>query len=292
MRAPKAYDGPITVDVEVVTPELAAEWLTTNDRNRKLNRNRVDKYVDFIKRNQWSDAVADIAFDSSGLLQNGQHTLTACVKAEQSIVCTIKRGMPVDGQMITDTGRTRALSDQLQIEGLSNTNTIASAVRQFPVWIKTGVPVSGRDHAQRNATTGADNGASNDINLLAYCLANRDFLNEHASVAKSRSRATPLLTQGNLMVMAIVFNHFAGEYGDEFMAQLCNEVDGCAQPIRKYQTALLAQVGATSKWPLHFRYTFGVKALNAFIARREIGQFRFKANEAFPTINVPEGATV
>lgn len=293
MRAPKAYDGPITVDVEVVTPELAAEWLTANKRNRKLNNARVQKYVDYISRGQWRDAVADVAFDVAGVLQNGQHTLQACVASDQAIVCTVKRNMPLEGQMITDTGRPRSLSDQLLIEGLSNTNCIATAVKQFPVWIKTGAPTlsGGGDDAKVAAARGLDNGASNDIDLLAYCLANRDFLNEQASVAKARSKATPILSQGNLMVMAIAFNHFAGEYGDEFMAQLCNEVDDRAQPVRKYQSALLSQVTATSKWPPHFRYTFAVKALNAFIAREEIKLFRFKANEAFPKINFPEGAT-
>jgi hypothetical protein len=48
MRAPKAYDGPITVDAEVVTPELAAEWLTANKRNRNLSRERVEKYQEAI----------------------------------------------------------------------------------------------------------------------------------------------------------------------------------------------------------------------------------------------------
>ena len=293
MRATKAYDGPITVDAEVVTPELAAEWLTANKRNRNLSRERVAKYVDYMGRGQWRDGVADIAFDVTGVLQNGQHTLQACVAAEQTIVCTVKRNMPVEGQMITDTGRSRALADQLQIEGLSNTNCIAAAVRQFPTWIQTGAPtLSGRGHAQRNAATGMDNGASNDIDLLAYCLANRDFLNQQASVAKARSKATPVLSHSNLMVLAIVFNHFAGEYGDEFMAQLCNEVDDRAQPVRKFQSALLAQVTATSKWPQSFRYTFAVKALNAFTARTEIKKFGWKANEDFPTIHVPEGATV
>ena len=294
MRAPKAYNGAITADVEIVTPDLAAEWLTANKRNRNLNRDRVQKYVDYISRAQWRDAVADVSFDVTGILQNGQHTLQACVAAEQSIVCTVKRNMPVEGQMITDTGRSRSLADQLQIEGLSNTACISTAVRQFPVWIKTGAPTlsGGGSDAKRLAAKGVNNGASNDIDLLAYCLANRDFLNEQASVAKSRSRNTPVLSQGNLMVLAIVFNHFAGEYGDEFMAQLCNEVDDRAQPVRKYQTALLAQVTATSKWPQNFRYTFAVKALNAFTARTEIKKFGWKANEDFPTINVPEGATV
>lgn len=294
MRAPRAYDGPITVDVEVVTPELAAEWLTTNTHNRNLNRSRVNRYVDYMKRDQWRDGVADIAFDVDGVLQNGQHTLSAIAASNKPAVCTVKRSMSIAAQMITDTGRGRKLSDELQMRGLTNAGVTAAAVKQYPVWIHCGTFAggnSGDGNTQRNAAVGTDNGARNDIDLAAYCVANREFLNAHAKVAKSRAGDTPTLTASNLMVLAIVFNHFAGDYGDRFMAQLCNEVDECAQPIRKYQSALLAQAGKKSIWHNNFKYVFAVKALNAYMARIEIKALSWKSNELAPTIDVPEGAT-
>ena len=293
LRAAKAYDGPITADVEIVTPELAAEWLQVNTHNRNLNKSRVDKYADFVKRGQWRAAVADIAFDTNGILQNGQHTLSACVAANKSIVCTVKRGMAVEAQMITDTGRGRSLAGELQLAKMTNATTIAAAVRQFPVWIHIGTfgsSDSGDGQAQRNAANGADNGASNDIDLAAYCIANREFLIRQASLAESRAKNTPTLTGTNLMVMSIVFNHFADDYGDEFLRELCREVDACAQPVRKYQMALLSQVGNKARWHNNFKYAMAVKAFNAFMARAEIKTLRWGANEAFPTINVPEGA--
>ena len=293
MRAPKAYDGPITVDVEVVTPELAAEWLTANTRNRNIQKPRVEKYADFMTKDQWRDGVADIAFDTDGVLQNGQHTLSAIVKANVPAVCTVKRGMRIDAQMITDTGRGRSLSDELQRHGFTNTNSIAAAVKVFPAWIGTGTFQLGpNNRAQRDAASGIANGANNDIELAAYCVANRDFLVRHCSVAYSRSKKTPFLTATNLMILSVVFEHFAGQYGAEFMTQLSNEGQECAQPIRKYQNGLLAQVTAQSKWTPSFRYAFAVKALNAFMDRTEIKHLGWKANEAFPTIKVPEGATV
>jgi hypothetical protein len=54
--------------------------------------------------------------------------------------------------------------------------------------------------------------------------------------------------------------------------------------------ALLSQVGNKARWHNNFKYAMAVKAFNAFMARAEIKTLRWGANEAFPTINVPEGA--
>jgi hypothetical protein len=91
----------------VVTPEMAAAWLTRNTRNRHLNRGRVMQLVATIKAGRWRLTHQGIAFDVNGILLDGQHRLMAIVEAGIAVMLEVTFGLPVDTFYSIDSGETR-----------------------------------------------------------------------------------------------------------------------------------------------------------------------------------------
>ena len=286
IRPGRKYNGPITTDPEWVTPELAAEWLRVNTHNRAINAGKVKGYVEALSNGQWYDATADIAFDTNGVLQNGQHTLTAIAKSGEEALCTVKRNMQPEAQIVTDTGRPRSLGDQLGSgpDSFVNPNIIAAAVKVYPSWL-----AEGRFRAYEDAVRIGM--APNVVELYKLCRSNKEFLETHASRAAKLAKTIPLLNANNVMVLSIVLEDASNELGQSFIAQLSGDTETCAQPIRKYREGLMRQIDARHPWNRFYRYAYAVKAFNAFAARTDIKKLTIKASEAFPAIEIPEGAT-
>ena len=65
-----------------VTPELACRWLEANTQNRVVNPAHVDRLVRDMKAGRWYLTHQGIAFDTHGLLVDGQHRLWAILEAD------------------------------------------------------------------------------------------------------------------------------------------------------------------------------------------------------------------
>ena len=73
--------GGVTRTTMVVTPALAAEWLKSNSRNRKLDMTAVERLATAIRGGGWVSTHQGIAFGDDGVLYDGQHRLHAIVAA-------------------------------------------------------------------------------------------------------------------------------------------------------------------------------------------------------------------
>lgn len=80
-----------TIEVNV-TPELATEYLAHNTANRPIDRGHVRKLSDELRSQRWKRTHQGIAFDSQGILRDGQHRLLAIVET----------GIPAMLQVTTD----------------------------------------------------------------------------------------------------------------------------------------------------------------------------------------------
>lgn len=95
-RAENTADTGVAVSVETVAPERAREWLARhNTRNRNIQDSNIDAMVRDIKNGYWMVNAQPICFAAdTGRLLNGQHRLTACVRADAPIDVLIVRGLP------------------------------------------------------------------------------------------------------------------------------------------------------------------------------------------------------
>lgn len=96
-----------TVQLVSISPAFAAELLTYNTHNRPQTQKHIDMYASTMKSGQWFNAVADVAFDINGVMQNGQHTLAGIIKSETTQIVCIKSGMPPEAIVAFDSGKPR-----------------------------------------------------------------------------------------------------------------------------------------------------------------------------------------
>lgn len=286
---------PVRVDVDAqsglavsfmqVSPAVASELLKLTQRNRVINKQRVAEYAQMMSRGTWTPGQAEVCLDVEGNLINGQHTLTAVIKSGETILVTLKTGLPVDAMDSLDSHRPRKVSDQLQIDGVTNAPTVAAAGLLVMRW---------RDEGRLPGLT-ASGGASrvrgvDRLEHIAYCREHRFELEPAAALAKSRHAKTRLLPPSTICALQIVFSDYAPVHAEEWMRQLFGEQHERpdAQPVFAYRQRLVQLRGTANEWSTQFKLLFAIKSFNHFMARRPLKLFRVKPNENV-NIVVPEG---
>lgn len=119
-----------------ITSEQAAKILETNNTdNRTLSPNVVNRYRDIILAGMWKLTHQGLAFDIRGILQDGQHRITAQVEAAKltgesiTLPYAVFVGMPVDNFKVIDEGALRVARQLFGKEGEKNTGPLQSCVR-------------------------------------------------------------------------------------------------------------------------------------------------------------------
>jgi hypothetical protein len=115
--------NPYSVIMEVA-PELAAQWLEGNTHNRPLRQPLVDRLARDIKAGQWRLTHQGIAFDTDGVLIDGQHRLWAIVLAVMPVQLRVFFNEPIDNMKAVDTGLARSNYDVLHLSGEAGEITV------------------------------------------------------------------------------------------------------------------------------------------------------------------------
>lgn len=116
----------------LITPEMAANMLITNRRNRSIRTKFVKQLVEIIKEGQWNPYLPDhIAFYEDGTLANGQHRLLAIKTAGIPCYAKIDENIPLSSSVFIDTGKSRSYCDNVKISSGTDwyTAKLSSAVR-------------------------------------------------------------------------------------------------------------------------------------------------------------------
>lgn len=116
-----------------ISPARAAELLEANTSNRPLSRAVVRSYADAMQRGHWLVTHQGIAFDSNGVLVDGQHRLAAVVEAGIPVEMTVFTEVEPGTFDVLDTGKRRNASDILAIGGEKSSTVLAAMVRA--VWL-------------------------------------------------------------------------------------------------------------------------------------------------------------
>lgn len=125
---------------EIVTPNMAAEWLRNNPINRKVSAATVDIYAMQIKNGEWQLNGESIKIAEDNTLLDGQHRLSAIVKANIPVKMMVIRNLPKETIKTFDTGRLRSNADNLKIHGFQkDPATVAAAIRLINDFGKDGV---------------------------------------------------------------------------------------------------------------------------------------------------------
>src|SRR3954452_22938515 len=106
--------------------------LAANTSNRPLSKATVRSFAEAMRRGDWLVTHQGIAFDTAGVLVDGQHRLAAIVEADLPVELTVFTEVDPDTFDVLDTGKRRNAADVLAIEGEKSTTLLAAMVRT--VW--------------------------------------------------------------------------------------------------------------------------------------------------------------
>ena len=134
-----ASGHPITVSLETITPETAAEWLKLNVRNRKPRPRQIEILRREMAGGAWQFTHQGIAFGEaepeSGItpLLDGQHRLHAIVASGATLNDQIIfRNLPHKAQEATDMGQARSTAENLHLfDGEKNASTLCALVNSI-----------------------------------------------------------------------------------------------------------------------------------------------------------------
>lgn len=112
-----------------MTPKQAQKLLEANTHNRPLSRTRVDYLVAAIQAGEWVLTHQGVGVATDGTLLDGQHRLTAIVKAGEAVPILLTTGLEPEAFAVIDTGFARNGRDVLTMAGVPYAQRIPPVVR-------------------------------------------------------------------------------------------------------------------------------------------------------------------
>lgn len=116
--------------LQTITPELAAEWLQKNNPNNRNIRTRlVVSLAEAMKRGTFVVNGDCIRFDDQGMLLDGQHRLSACIRAGVAFQTLVITGLDRNVLPTIDRNTTRSAGDTLRmLHGVTDYNVTAGVI--------------------------------------------------------------------------------------------------------------------------------------------------------------------
>jgi hypothetical protein len=133
------------VTYEEVTPAIARDWLRHNVSNRPLRPSYVAELKGMFERGEYRVTHQGVGFGLDGVLQDGQHRLSALAQMPESfsVIMQVTRGLDKEAFSVHDMGKKRTYSDALRIpRGLAEVARLMADLaggtgRMSPQYLKT-----------------------------------------------------------------------------------------------------------------------------------------------------------
>ena len=126
----------LKVRIELITPEIAQDYLNRNIQNRKFKKGVILDLSNKMTSGKWKENGESFIFDSNGVLKDGQHRLKAIIKSKHSFNAVIVTGVDPDVMDTIDTGSNRTLSDVLFLNNFKSATQIAALTKAIIIFNK------------------------------------------------------------------------------------------------------------------------------------------------------------
>jgi hypothetical protein len=269
----------VDIQVETITPLIAAQWLQTQVRNRPASEQTVARYTAAIQRGEWLVNGEAIKFDTAGRLIDGQHRLSAVVRADTKIDSLVVRGLNGEAFETLDTGKIRKLPDLLALHGFVDVNNLAALVR-----ILYGYRYFGnvRSVAQVNINT-----SSHSLREFVSDPFRREDVIEALRQGQNR-KVTRSFFSAPLAAFTWYVTHRAKPAAaDQFFVELSSSI-GKENPASVLADRIAASRLETRKSGLAEAAAFCIKSWNAHVLGKQIKNLLYRTKgskaEAFPEV--------
>lgn len=267
--------------VQKITPVRAAEMLAANTSNRPLSPSTVRGFAEAMRRGDWQVTHQGIAFDTNGVLVDGQHRLAAIVAADLPVEITVFTDVEPDTFDVLDTGKRRNAADVLAIDGEKSTATLAAMLRT--VW---------QYENRRDASWSGGAAAVTNHQIVQTLEAHptvRDFVNVGQHIASETGMIKSAAGAASYLVEQTNDGKHAARLADWHEGILDGAGLGRTDPRLVFRRTMFAmarkQAGVLRRRvDTREHFTLYVKAYNAWAAGDTISQLRFAAREPVATI--------
>lgn len=265
----------VTVAVETITPDRAEWLLSRNNVNRALRSDRVESYARQMTDGLWRLTGEPITLNGTDLL-NGQHRLSACVKAGVPFTTVVVRGVATDAMRVMDSGLPRSVADALGFEGHTNTRNL-SALTRLVLSYEQGIIRGERRKA-----------------MLISRDAIIDFVNNNAGLAVKASGwgadvwQVMRMSRAAWSAVAFLLLRSDEEAASSFLTLLTTgENLPAGSPILALRSWALQSIAAKRRRETWEIVGASIKAWNAWLQGDEIKLLKFLPSEDFPEVATP-----
>jgi hypothetical protein len=252
--------------VQRITPERAEQWLAANTANRPVSKSTVRGFAEAMRRGDWLVTHQGIAFDTNGVLVDGQHRLAAIIEADLPVEMTVFSDVEPDS------------FDVLAIEGEKSTTLLAAMVRT--VWLY---------HNRRDASwSGGGAGVTN--HQIVQTLAAHPRIREFVPVADRVAAETGMIKSAAGAASYLVEHANKRARLEDWYEGI---IDGAglakSDPRLMFRRTMFAMARRQAGVVQRRRDTrehvgLYLRAFNAWAGAETVPSLRFTAREPVPTI--------
>lgn len=265
------------VTIELVTPEVAEQWLAANRHNRTIRPAVVARYSRDMRSGYWVVTGAPIIFDASGRLVDGQHRLAACIEAQTSFMTCVMRSADPDIHPAIDTGLGRTLRDELAWRGEQSVSDLAAIIQADCRWAQ---------------------GAFSELrgNVVTTTREALQWLDANPGLRDAAREGKRWRTHTHIASSVLgIFWYRAGEGADEFLQSVADGTelrkDDPEWHLRKATESWLQQSARHIQVSSTVKLAFVIKAWNAWAGGAPLGLLRWTPRkERFPILVRVDGS--
>lgn len=265
----------VTTCVENVTPEMATTYLSQNiEKNRSINQNTVKNYARQMREGKWKLNGEAISFDNDGILINGQHRLSAVVKAGVPVPFVIVRGVDPSAFTTYDSGKNRTAKDIFSMSGIPSATHVSSVLQSY---LKLRLHLISSDTDRYGARLVGENRPTKE-ELLNLYYDNESMFVEATHLGQKYYNQCHLMTIseiGGMYVYLIKEGGYQAAKIEEFFDGLLNLNNASYEHLVALRRILINNMDPKSRMSPRRRMALIIKAWNLFAEGKPVKRFFF-----------------
>lgn len=265
--------------VMLITPAIAAFYLSKNIKNRKISERHIKKLAKEMTNGKWVLNGEPIQFDSKGRLLNGQHRLSAIILSNVAVKMLVVTGIEDENAFATidQNSLSRGAHTVLQMKGVLNATIMTSISKKLLHWNTT------KDKFTFSFNTTAYKEVSSSDIVDFYEENEKDILFIYESVRDAKVLKTCAARSALIAALIICYQANAA-IAPMFITMLRNGIglqeDSPVLLLREKLTYSVPKEGGRL-WDLEVM-ALTIKAFNSYSERKSRKLLRWSANEKFP----------
>lgn len=276
----------IITEVMTITPETAKRILDKNKGNRPLNPHYVSFYADQMAKGLWTLTGQTISFGEDNRLLDGQHRLSAVVKANIPIKFNVARNVPNHTFINYDNGKPRNAVDSFKISGVKYASRATTLINKYFYYKNGFLHSCGFSEKDSKGWIRKVDSLTNK-ELLDFYNNNTDLICEVLRLSETLTERVKLFKQSQVAVLMFYLivdkNHSRTKVFD-FFSQLFTNENVTNKSIYVLREKLIQGSIGNSVLKDSIKYLFLIKCWNAFIQNKQIIFYRAYENELTPEI--------